>query len=162
MSEPTLSTADLCDAHEGRLRVMEPGHRCFGAHVRFEGRAETVKCHEDNSLVKQLLATPGEGRVLVVDGGRSMRRALLGDQLASSAVANGWVAVVIDGCIRDSAVVAGMPIAVRALGTHPLKCEKRGEGQVSVAVVVGGVRVEPGDYVYGDEDGIVVSDAPLR
>lgn len=143
------------------MRVCEPLFRDFGGRPRFAGPVATVKCFEDNSLVKAALAEPGEGRVLVVDAGGSTRRAMLGDLLAASAVANGWSGVLMYGCIRDSAEIAGMALGVKALGTHPMKSEKRGEGIRDVPVTFGGVTFRTGDWVYCDEDGVIVSGGPL-
>ena len=156
------ATADLYDAHGDRLQVAESAFRSFGARVAFHGPVATVKCHEDNSHVKAALAEPGHGRVLVVDGGGSRRRALVGDQIAASAVANGWAGVVVWGCIRDSAVVAGLDLGCLALGTVPAKTEKRGEGQRDVPVSFAGVRFEPGAHVYVDADGLVVAPEALH
>ena len=154
-------TPDLCDEHEGAIRVLEPGFASFGGHDCFHGPAVTVYAFEDNSKVKKLVATPGNGRVLVVDGGASVRRAMLGDQLAAKAVANGWEAVVINGCIRDCVQIGEMPIAVYALGTHPMKTDKLGVGQVDVPVTFAGVTIHPGDFVAGDLNGLVVASKPL-
>jgi regulator of ribonuclease activity A len=154
-------TADLCDAHEGGIRVCDPLFRDFGGRRRFAGPAAVLKCFEDNSLVKAALDEPGEGRVLVVDAGGSLRCAMLGDLLAATAVANGWCGVVVHGCIRDSAEIAGMPLGVKALGTHPRRSEKRGEGQRDVPVTFAGVTFRRGDWVYCDEDGVVVASGPL-
>jgi regulator of ribonuclease activity A len=149
-------TADLCDRFEGSVSVCEPIFRDFGGLRRFAGPVATVKCFEDNSLVKAALDEPGLGRVLVVDAGGSMRCAMLGDRLGASAVANGWRGVMVYGCVRDSAEIAAMPLGVKALGTHPRKSVKRGEGQRDVAVAFAGVSIRPGNFVYCDEDGILV------
>jgi regulator of ribonuclease activity A len=127
----------------------------------FSGRAVTVKCFEDNSLVKELVQTPGEGRVIVVDGGESRRRALLGDQLAAKAVENGWSGLVIAGVVRDVEILETLPLGVKALGSCPQKTDKRGEGQQDIPVEIGGCVVEPGSYVYADRNGVLVSEAPL-
>jgi regulator of ribonuclease activity A len=124
-------------------------------------RGEPVRCFEDNSRVKEAVNGPGEGRVLVVDGGGSRRRALLGDMLGEAAVKNGWVGVIIHGCIRDSAALGQMNLGIRALGTMPLRSEKRNEGERDVPVRFAGVTFRPGDHVYVDEDGIVLSHGPL-
>lgn len=160
-----VSTCDLCDAHKneitGGFRVLPPVFRDFGAVPRFCGKVVTVKCHEDNSLVKAAVDSPGEGRVLVVDGGGSLRRALLGGNLGAAAARNGWAGVVIDGCVRDVAELAACITGIRALASMPLPTEKRNEGQRDVAVQIQGVSVRPGDWLYADEDGIVVADRPL-
>jgi regulator of ribonuclease activity A len=158
----SFKTADLCDAHSDELRIMEPLFSNFGGEPSFGGPAVTLKVFEDNSLVREALEEPGQGRVLVVDGGASMRCALVGDQLAQLAVHNGWAGIVVQGCIRDSAAISEMPIGVQAMGTHPLKSVKRGEGQRDIEIQIAGVWVEPGDWIYSDEDGIVVSEEPLH
>jgi regulator of ribonuclease activity A len=152
-----FKTADLCDAHADTLQIAEPMLSDFGGRGSFSGPIETVKTFEDNSLVRETLETAGEGRVLVVDGGGSLRCALLGDNLAKLGIDNGWGGVVINGCIRDSGEIAGMDIGVKALGTHPLKSNKSKFGQVGTPVSFAGVTFRPGDYLYADEDGIVVS-----
>jgi regulator of ribonuclease activity A len=156
----TFCTADLCDAHEG-LHVADPIFRIFGQRRAFHGSVATVKCYEDNSMVREALAEPGEGRVLVVDGGGSMRRALLGDRLAQLALDHDWAGVVINGCIRDSEVVNAMDIGVRALGTIPRKSQKQGDGQRDVSVSFAGVTFRPGVYLYVDADGVLVAQEPL-
>jgi regulator of ribonuclease activity A len=160
---PVFATCDLCDVHKnddsGSFRVMPPVFRSFGARERFAGPVVTVKCFEDNSLVKAAVESAGEGRVLVVDGGGSLRRALLGGNLGAAAARNGWAGVVIDGCVRDVAELAVCAVGIRALASMPLPTEKRGEGQSGVAVQMQGVWVRPGDWLYADEDGIVVTAA---
>ncbi|MDM7949776.1 ribonuclease E activity regulator RraA [Hydrogenophaga sp.] len=162
---PHIATCDLCDAHKqdttGGFRVLPPVFRDFGAVHRFSGPVSTVKCFEDNTLVKAAVDSPGEGRVLVVDGGASLRRALLGGNLGAAASRNGWAGVVIDGCVRDLAELALCQTGIRALAPVPLPTEKRQEGQRDVAVQIQGVWVRPGDWLYADEDGIVVASAPL-
>jgi regulator of ribonuclease activity A len=156
-----FKTADLYDQHGERLRVCEPIFGDYGGLVRFTGPVATVKCFEDNTHVKAALAEPGEGRVLVVDAGGSMRCAMLGDVIAQSAVDNGWVGVLMYGCIRDSGEIADMDLGVKALGTNPRKSQRRGEGQRDIPVAFAGVTFRPGDWVYCDEDGVVVADGPL-
>lgn len=156
-----FKTADLFDGHENRVQVCDPLFRDFGGLRRFGGPIATVKCFEDNSLVKAVLAESGEGRVLVVDAGGSMRCAMLGDMIAASAVANGWRGVLMYGCVRDAADIAGMDLGVKALATNPRKSLKRGEGQRDLAVTFGGVTFRPGMYIYCDEDGVLVSSAAL-
>lgn len=158
----TFTTADLCDAHSDRLQIAEPIFRDFGARIAFEGRITTVRAPEDNSLVRKVLEENGNGRVLVVDGAGSMRCALLGDQLAQLAVKNRWAGVVVNGCIRDSAVIAGLQLGVKALGTHPLKTAKRSEGEKDAVVRFAGVTFTPGHHVYADADGIVVATEKVR
>ena len=154
------ATCDLCDAHKtdtsGAFRVLPPVLRDFGAVLHFAGSVSTVKCFEDNSLVKAAVDSPGLGRVLVVDGGGSLRRALLGGNLGAAAAKNGWAGVVIDGCVRDVAELAASQVGIRALASMPLPTEKRNEGQRDVAVQVQGVWVRPGDWLCADADGIVV------
>ncbi len=169
----TVATCDLCDAHKndnsGEFRVLPPVFKDFGAVKRFSGPVVTVKCFEDNTLVKAAVDAAGyvetpEGRVgqvLVVDGGASLRRALLGGNLAAAAARNGWAGVVIDGCVRDTAELAVQMVGIRALAALPLPTEKRNEGQTNVAVQVQGVWVRPGDWLYADEDGIVVASRSL-
>lgn len=156
-----ILTTDLCDANEGRVRVCAPMFRSFGGRTSFHGQIATLKLFEDNSLVRSALETPGIGRVLVVDGGGSMRCALVGDQLALLGVKNGWAGVVVYGCIRDSKAIGGMDLGVFALGTHPRKTVKRNIGEIDLAVSFGGVTFHPGHYVYADEDGVVVSASAL-
>ncbi len=157
----TFKTADLFDEFGDRLQVCDPIFRDFGGHARFCGPIATVKCFEDNSLVKAALAEPGDGRVLVVDAGGSLRCAMLGDLLAASAVQNGWSGVLLFGCVRDSAEIAAMPLGVKALAANPRKSEKRGEGQRDIQVHFAGVCFRPGAHVYCDEDGVLVSDQSL-
>ena len=162
----TLQTADLLDAHEDRLRagtlhVVAPMFRSYGGHAAFSGPISTLKLFEDNSRVRTALSEPGAGRVLVIDGGGSLRCALVGDQLAILANKNGWEGVVVYGCIRDSGDINGIDIGVRALNTHPQKTLKKGIGDKNVAVTFGGVTFNPGEWLYADEDGVLVSDKPL-
>jgi len=158
---PPFATCDLCDAHKndssGAFRVLPPVFRDYGAARRFAGLVSTVKCFEDNTLVKAAVDSPGQGRVLVVDGGASLRRALVGGNLGAAAARNGWAGVVVDGCVRDVAELALCQTGIRALATMPLPTEKRNEGQRDVAVQIQGVWVRPGDWLYADEDGMVVS-----
>lgn len=157
------ATSDLCDAHKGddSLRVLPPVFKNFGARTRFFGPVSTVKCFEDNSLVKAAVDSPGQGRVLVVDGGGSLRRALVGGNLGQAAARNGWAGVVVDGAVRDVLELAACDVGIRALAAMPLPTVKRNEGQADVAVVVQGVPVRPGDWLYADEDGIVVANRAL-
>ena len=133
----------------------------YGGREQFGGQIVTVKCFEDNSCVKQLVDTDGQGRVMVVDAGGSMRRACLGDILAEKASVNGWSGLIIYGCIRDVDEIMATDIGVQALGTHPIKTDKKGIGETQVSVSFGGVRFKPGDYVYADNNGIVVSSQAL-
>ena len=168
------ATCDLCDAYKndssGNFRVLPPVFRDFGAVRRFGGPVVTLKCFEDNTLVKAALDGVGYeetaagriGKVLVVDGGGSVRRALLGGNLGAAAVKNGWAGIVIDGCVRDVAELADLPVGIRALASMPLPTDKRNEGQRDLAVQLQGVWVRPGDWLYADQDGIVVSELPLE
>ena len=159
-----FATCDLCDAHKndlsGSFRVLAPVFKDFGGVNKFSGEVATVKCFEDNSLVKAAVESPGQGRVLVVDGGASLRRALLGGNLGAAAAANGWAGVVVDGCVRDVAELARCSVGIRALAAVPMPTEKRGVGQRDVTVQIQGVRVSPGDWLYADADGMVVMPAP--
>lgn len=162
MTEQDFATADLFDDHGDRLQIALPLFRDYGGRVRFHGAISTVKALEDNSRVREAVKSPGEGRVLVVDGGGSLQRAMLGDMLAADAVANGWAGVLIHGCIRDSAAISGMALGVKALGTCPAKTDKRGEGLPDVPVRFAGVTFAPGAYLYADEDGVVVAEGALH
>jgi regulator of ribonuclease activity A len=157
-----LATTDLCDAHEDRVRVAAPIFRHYGGSHAFCGPVATLKIFEDNGLVRQTLDTPGEGRVLVIDGGGSLRCALLGDQLAELAVKNGWAGVVVWGCIRDSAAIGGMDLGVLALATHPKKTVKKNLGEAGVPVSFAGIEFRPGEWLYADADGLIVSPTRLH
>ena len=161
----SFATCELCDTHKndssGQFRVLPPVFRDFGRILKFSGPVVTVKCFEDNSLVKAAVDSPGEGRVLVVDGGASLRRALLGGNLGAAAAKNGWAGIVIDGCVRDVAELAQCSTGIRALAVMPLPTEKRQQGQRDIAIQVQGVWVRPGDWLYADEDGMVLMASPL-
>lgn len=158
-----FSTCDLCDRHKDDhdVRVLPPVLRDFGARLRFAGPVATVKCHEDNSLVKAAVDAPGLGRVLVVDGGGSLRKALLGGNLGAAAARNGWAGVVIDGAVRDVAELAACEVGIRALAAVPMPTVKRQAGEAGVAVQVQGVWVRPGDWLYADADGVLVAGRQL-
>jgi regulator of ribonuclease activity A len=156
----TFSTPDLTDAYPD-VSPIELQFTSFGFTRKFYGRVVTIKCHEDNSLVKQCVAEPGDGRVIVVDGGGSLRRALLGDMLAEQAAGNGWAGLVINGAIRDVDEIAETAIGVQALGRCALKTEKLGVGQRDVPIAFGGVSIAPGDYVYADNNAVIVSSRSL-
>lgn len=156
------SICDLCDSHPERVRVVDPLFRDFGARAAFHGRIATIKCHEDNSLVRELVADPGQGRVLVVDGGGSLRRSLLGDQLAEKAVRNGWEGIVVFGAVRDVEALALLNLGIKALAAIPLKTEKRGEGRRDIAVRFAGVDFVPGEHLYADANGIIVAASELE
>lgn len=160
-----ISTPDLCDKYDGdesvNLRVLDGIFKNYGAQSDFYGRAVTIKCFEDNSVVKQLVGTPGDGRVIVMDGGGSLRRAILGDMLAEQAAANGWAGLVIYGCIRDVDEIAQTELGVKALDVHPMKTDKRGLGDLNVPVTFGGQTIRPNDWVYADRNGVIVSSSQL-
>jgi regulator of ribonuclease activity A len=158
----TFTTPDVCDDFLDQLQVLEPLFTEFGGKEKFYGEIVTIKCFEDNSLVKQTLGTAGHGKVLVVDGGGSLRCALLGDLLGAMAVQNGWQGLLINGCVRDVEILKGMDFGIRALNCLPLKSNKRNEGQLNVAIRFAGVNFEPGQYLYADENGIVVAREKLN
>jgi regulator of ribonuclease activity A len=166
--EMTMSfkTPDLCDQFEAELgktvRVVAPMFQLYGGRAAFCGEVVTLKIFEDNTLVREIFGEDGKGKVLVIDGGGSLRCALVGDQLAILAHKNGWEGVVVYGCIRDSGDIAAIDIGVRALNTHPQKTVKKGIGERNLAVTFGGVTFNPGEFLYADEDGIVVGNKPLR
>lgn len=152
------STPDLYDDHQDRVRVVIGLHwHSYGGRKQFGGPIATVKCFEDNSRVKELLATEGDGRVLVVDGGGSLRHALIGDMIAAGARDKGWAGIVIHGACRDVDVLPDIDFGVFALGCVPRKSVRRGEGQVNVPIHFGGVTFHPGDHVYADANGIIVA-----
>ena len=154
------STPDLCDA-SAEVRCPCVPWRNFGGRSQFRGRALTVLCYEDNSRVKEAVQEPGDGRVLVVDGGGSLRHALLGDQLADRAAGNGWAGLVIYGAVRDVDDLARIDLGIKALGQCPRRSERRGQGVVGVPVTIGGATIEPGAHVYADNNGVVVSERAL-
>jgi regulator of ribonuclease activity A len=152
-----FSTPDLCDEYEDKVKVLDSVFQNYGGKTEFCGQAVTIKCHEDNSLVKEQAATKGHGRVMVVDGGGSLRRALLGDMIAANAVKNGWSGLVIYGCIRDCDEIAALDLGVKALNTIPVKTDKRGIGDLNVPVTFAGQTISPDDWIYCDNNGIVVA-----
>jgi regulator of ribonuclease activity A len=156
----SFATADLLDAHEG-LQSCETQFESFGRRIIFNGRIRTVRCRHDNALVKRLLSEAGERAVLVVDGGGSLYSALVGDMLAAAGLANGWAGIVVHGAIRDAATIDTLDIGVKALGTNPRRSAKTGAGEVDVILEFGGVVWRPGEFLYGDRDGIVVSPTVL-
>jgi len=157
----TISTPDLCDAHPNLVRVMAPLLTNYGGRSAFGGPVVTVKCHEDNSLVKEQVARPGDGQVLVVDGGGSLRCALIGDLLAAQAVENRWAGLIIYGCIRDVDAVRTMDLGVQALNTIPVKSVRQGRGDLNIPVTFGGVTFHPREYVYADNNGVIVASSAL-
>jgi len=163
----TYATTDLCDAHEdrlaaGTLRVLDPVFRWFGRAPAFSGPALTLKVFEDNSLVRSTLETPGEGRVLVVDGGGSLRCALVGGKLGELAQNNGWAGVVVNGCVRDTLELNALDVGIVALAAHPQRSLRRGIGEREVPVRMPGSIVRTGEWIYADIDGVLVSHEPLK
>ena len=156
-----IVTPDLCDEYP-HVQVVEPMFANFGGRDAFGGQIVTVKCHEDNSVVKAQVDQPGAGKVMVVDGGGSLRRALLGDMLAAKAAKNGWAGIIIYGCVRDVDVLAETDLGIQALASHPMKTDKRDIGDLNVEVTFGGVTFKPGEYVYADNNGIIVSSTELK
>jgi regulator of ribonuclease activity A len=157
----TVSTADLYDEHGETLQSCDLQFRQFGGRTLFSGTAVTVRCFEDNALLKTVLSEPGKGRVVVVDGGGSLHTALLGDLMAGIAIDNGWAGVIINGAVRDVAALRTLDLGVKALGANPRKSGKTGAGEADLTVSFGGVAFRPGAYLYADEDGIVVSGQAL-
>ena len=157
----TFATADLCDEFGPVVRVVAPIFRDYGGLSRFAGPIDTVRVSEDNALVAQALDTAGLGRVLVVDGGGSLRCALVGGRLAALARANGWAGLVINGCVRDTAEIRGIAVGARAINTSPMRSGKTGSGQRGGTVSFAGVTFTPGHFLYADEDGIVLAEQKL-
>jgi regulator of ribonuclease activity A len=162
-----FATTDLLDAHEddlaaGRVQVLQPGLIALGARRAFCGEIVTLKLYEDNSLLADLVKTPGAGRVIVVDGGGSLRCGVFGGNLAATAAKNGWAGVLIYGCARDADEIDAADLGVRALALHPRRSVKRGEGQRDVAVSFLGATLRPGDWLYADRDGVIVADRRLH
>lgn len=161
-----FATTDLCDDNailleDGRLAVLPPVFRHFGKRMRFAGRVVTLKVFEDNALVRAALETPGDGQVLVIDGGGSLRRALFGGQLALLAQDNGWAGIVIDGCVRDTVEIESCDIGVRALAAIPQRSARKGVGERNVRAQIAGMPVNPGDWLYADADGMLVAQQRL-
>ncbi len=157
----SFATADLYDQHTNLVQVALPIFNDYGGKKIFYGPASTVRVFEDNSLVRAALEEPGDSRVLIVDGGESLNCALVGDLLAQLGRDNGWEGIIVSGCIRDSALIAGIDIGVKALNTNPRKSVKKGAGDRDIPVTIAGVTFNPGAYIYADEDGILISDQPL-
>ena len=155
-------TPDLCDAYPESVQVLEPMFSNFGGRDSFGGEIVTIKCFEDNSRVKEQAELNGKGKVLVVDGGGSLRHALLGDMIAEKASKNGWEGLVIYGCIRDVDVLAQTDLVVQALASHPLKSVRRGLGDVNVPVTFAGVTFRPGEFIYADNNGVIISPVALK
>ncbi|MFY8016904.1 MAG: ribonuclease E activity regulator RraA [Inhella sp.] len=164
--QPDFSTCDLCDAHKASdaaaLRVM-PGSRwrSYGYTARFCGPIATVRCFEDNSRIKEAVESPGDARVLVVDGGASLRRSLLGGKLAAAAEANGWAGLLIHGAVRDLAELRQTHVGILALGHVPMPTDRQGQGLFNVALLLDGTPIRPGEWLYADEDGVLIAPGPL-
>lgn len=156
MTTPTVNTADLYDERGEELDSLALQFQSLGGHAHFSGPVRTVRCFEDNALVKATLSTPGHGAVLVVDGGGSLRTALMGDMIAASAVSQGWAGVVINGAIRDRSALAELPLGVKALGSNPRKSAKAGAGELDVELEIDGVIIRPGALIWCDPDGILI------
>ncbi|GAA1996520.1 ribonuclease E activity regulator RraA [Microbacterium ulmi] len=153
----TIATADLYDERGDELDSLALQLHDFGGRAAFDGPVRTIRCHRDNALVKALLATPGDGAVLVIDGGGSLESALVGDLIAASAVENRWAGLIVHGAIRDRVAIGALPLGVKALGSNPRKSAKDGIGEVDVPVVIAGVTFAPGRHVWADPDGILVT-----
>lgn len=156
-----FNTADLCDLAEDEVRVALPVFRIYGNKVRMNGLVTTLRVYEDNSLVRDAILEDGAGRILVVDGGASLRCALLGGNLAAKALENNWAGIVIYGCIRDRLEVDDLPLPVRAIATAPRRSNKRGSGEKDVDLHFAGIDILPGDYLYADDDGLLVASRNL-
>lgn len=152
---------DLCDEFPDKVRVVAPIFTNYGAQDAFSGKIVTIKCHEDNSLVAKQVEEPGSGHVLVVDGGGSLRCGLLGDNLAAKAANNGWEGIIVYGCIRDVDIIRATRLGVQALAVHPMKSVKRDTGVLNEIVEFGGVRFVPGEYLYADNNGVIVAEQAL-
>jgi regulator of ribonuclease activity A len=159
-SAAPFATADLYDEYGDALRSCDLQFRQYGGRQRFSGRVVTVRCYQDNVLLKSVVSEPGNGQVLVVDGGGSLHCALLGDMIAGIALDNGWAGVVVHGAVRDVAVLRTLDIGIKALGSNPRKSAKGGAGERNVPVTFGGCTFPPGAEIYSDDDGIVVLPAP--
>lgn len=152
---------EVCDYYESEVEILSPIFKDYGGNSVFFGEIVTLKAFEDNSKVRELVAQNGDGKILVVDGGASLSRAMLGDLLAEKAMSNGWQGIIINGCVRDVNALSKIPLGIKALAAHPLKTEKRGGGDINVSVNIGGVEMYAGDYIYADHNGVVVSKTPL-
>lgn len=156
-----VKTADLCDQHAAYVQVVAPIFKDYGSVRDFSGQIVTVKVHEDNALVRSILQARGDGKVLVIDGGGSLRCGLIGSELADQARTHGWAGLIVFGCVRDAEELAQIGVGIKALNTNPFRSAKWGAGQRDVVANFGGVSFTPGHYVYADEDGIVLSEKPL-
>jgi regulator of ribonuclease activity A len=166
----TISVCDMCDAHEAefagsnakQLRLLPDVYKNYGGKMSFHGQAHTLRCLEDNSRVREAVAQPGAGKVLVVDGGGMTRRALVGGNLAVTAAKNGWAGILVHGAVRDIAELRVAPLGIKALALCPLRTDKRGLGDTGIPVMISGHLVQPGDWVYADEDGMLISSVALH
>ncbi|WP_104046026.1 ribonuclease E activity regulator RraA [Arthrobacter sp. ZGTC412] len=156
MTAESVNTADLYDERGEDIQSLAIQFQSLGGRTHFSGPARTVRCFEDNALLKSVVSTPGEGAILVVDGGGSLSRALMGDMIAEIAVSNGWSGVIINGAIRDREAISGLPLGVKALGSNPRKSTKTGAGESDVELTLDGVTIRPGALVYCDPDGVLV------
>ncbi|WP_435274992.1 putative 4-hydroxy-4-methyl-2-oxoglutarate aldolase [Psychrobium sp. nBUS_13] len=152
---------EICDRYDNRISVLQPMFQSFGAKTAFWGEVITLKAFEDNSKVRELAAQDGTGKVLVVDSGGSKNRAMLGDMLAEKAASNGWQGIIINGCVRDVNALSTIELGIHAIAAHPLKTDKRGLGDINVPLHIGGVEIVAGDFIYADNNGVVVSKTPL-
>ena len=156
-----ISTPDLCDEHGDDVQVAAPVFQHYGGVRQFSGAIATVKCFEDNSKIGEMLKADGNGRVLLVDGGASPRRSLLGDKLVAQAVENNWAGIIVYGYIRDVEDIENMPVGVMAMGSVPRKTSKRGEGRVNISLDMAGLKAKPGDFIYADRSGVILSGKAL-
>ncbi|WP_019961960.1 ribonuclease E activity regulator RraA [Woodsholea maritima] len=162
MSTPYFYTADLCDAHAARLHVLAPGFTAFTGQSHMMGPVETLSCHNDNGLIKQVLDEPGQGRILVIDGQASLNHALIGGNLGLKAQERGWAGLVIDGAVRDRHELATLSIAILALGSSPLKSAQSGAGERGQPISIRNTVIRRGMWLYSDQDGLVISAQPLH
>ncbi|MBV1870307.1 MAG: ribonuclease E activity regulator RraA [Gammaproteobacteria bacterium] len=158
----TFVTPDLCDENPELVSVVAPMFTNYGGHKAFYGEIVTIKCFEDNSIVKEQASEPGKGRVMVVDGGGSLRCALLGDLIAEKAVENGWAGLVIYGCIRDVDAIAELKLGVQAVNCTPIKSVRKGRGDLNIDITFGGVTFKPGYFIYADNNGVIISPEALK
>nr|WP_170306748.1 ribonuclease E activity regulator RraA [Mycolicibacter kumamotonensis] len=156
VTAPFRPTADLVDDIGADVRSCDLQFRQLGGRTEFAGPISTVRCFEDNALLKSVLSEPGDGGVLVIDGAGSLHTALVGDVIAELARSNGWVGLIVHGAVRDAATLRTLDIGIKALGTNPRKSTKTGAGERDVVVELGGVAFVPGEIAYSDDDGIVV------
>ena len=160
MTNPVIeprATTDLVDDLGDDARSCDTQFQQFGGRITFAGRISTVRCFQDNALLKSALSEPGNGGVLVIDGGGSLHTALVGDVIAGLGHSNGWSGIIVNGAVRDAATLRTIDIGIKALGTNPRKSTKTGDGERDVVVTIGGIRFVPGEVAYSDDDGIVVT-----